>query len=300
MSEKTEITPGAESVQPDTTQEVTEAEPVEILTSEDANETVTVVVRQQSSPWAAAAVFITMLVLAFVAFTMLIRAPGKAIRQAGMVVTEAATTMAEGITGAFKVTINANTIIGSTIERVRSEAKLIVLTANVEVDLEKSSEKKVLWDYLNLGTTTTRVRAMDNQVQYYVDLAKFSRSNISFEPEKRTVVVTVPEPVLDEAFVDVQSDPAKIQVQTTTGWARLASYSGKHLEDQARRELRLEVIRAGDHELLREKARQAAVEKLSVLLDELRVSLDEGVTLEIRFQERGTSLEASSSQEFPA
>jgi hypothetical protein len=286
MSEKMEENTQPEDVQTDAGQAVAEAEPVELLEPEDNSEPVTVIVRQQSSsPWAAASVFITMLVLAFLAFWMIFKTPERIVAQTGKVVSDAAVTVAKGIGSAFQVTVNANTIIGSTIENVRSKAKFVVMTANVEVDLEKSNQKKVLWDYLDLGTMTTRVRALDNQVQYYIDLSQFDRENITFDPQANRVIVEVPEPKLDEEFVDVQSDPAKIQVETAAGWARFDSQSGKHLEEQARRELRKEVIRAGGHVLLREKARQTAIERLSELLGDLRHALNDGIDLEIRFKE---------------
>lgn len=258
-------------------------ETVELI--EDESEQVTVIVRQASSGWAAAAVFITIILVGFLAFYLMLTAPAEMVKQAGHVVTQAATTVAESVSSAFKVTVNANTIIGSTIQKVQSQAKLVVLTANVEVDLEKSSEKKVLWDYLDLGTTTTRVRATDNQVQYYIDLAKFGRNDIVFDSQSRSIIVTIPEPQLDETFVDVQTDPTKIQVETSAGWARLTNYSGEHLEKQALQELRTEVVRAGNHALLREKARDAAVEQMRGLLEDIRQSLSSDVVLEIRFKD---------------
>jgi hypothetical protein len=69
------------------------------------------------------------------------------------------------------------------------------------------------------------------------------------------------------------------------GWARLASYSGKHLEGRAREALRQEVLASADTQPMRDMARMQAEKSLRGLLRDLADSLQPGVTLVFEFKE---------------
>jgi hypothetical protein len=98
------------------------------------------------------------------------------------------------------------------------------MTSTVDAEVEKTSEKRILWDLLELGDTTVRIRVRDNKVQYYIPLEGFGESNVAFDPEARCLAFTLPEPVLDTEVVEVQSNPDLIDVQTEVGWGRLSMF----------------------------------------------------------------------------
>src|SRR3954451_12632849 len=80
-----------------------------------------------------------------------------------------------GLAQAFRPRVNVNTVIYTTVSNMVNQSKLVVLANHINVDLSKSNEK-VVWGF-PLGTTTVKVRALDNVVQYYVPLTNISKSD---------------------------------------------------------------------------------------------------------------------------
>ena len=269
--------------------ELVEAKPVKRATSKASESEVTrVIVRTRAAaPWAVAAVFITaILVAGYLVYSVTYRLPHEAATVAVETVSRAAdavSALPTGIAAAFKPNVNVNTTIHRAIDQLQQEAKLVVMTAGVDVEVQKTSEKRVLWDYLKLGDTTVRVVVPDNKVQYYIPVAGLSHENFEYDAESGAVCLHLPEPILDTDFVDVQSDPDLLQVETQVGWGRLESYSGKYLEEEARRALRHEVVEEGGSELLREKAKKEAELVVTALLANLTAGLREDVAFRIEF-----------------
>jgi len=173
-------------------------------------------------------------------------------------------------------------VLSNTIGELHSHPKLVVLTTQINAEVNKAST--TTWAGLNFGTTEVSVRAYGNRVQYYVPLDTLGTSNFVFDAPNKKLIVSVPAPRLDEELVDVQSNPALIDVETHNGWAKLDRYSGAPLREDARRDLRPAVIAAGRQALLQQKARQSGEKVLRELLQPLADALNPDVTLDIEFQ----------------
>jgi hypothetical protein len=180
----------------------------------------------------------------------------------------------ELLKGMFGTTVHEHQIVLNTIGEIRKHSKLVVMSTEINVDVERSSTKKFMWDYYDLGTTTVRMKVTGNKVQYYIPTDSLSEKSLKWDEEKHELVFNLPDPVLDEDIVEVQSDPGKIFIEKEIGWARLESGSGKALEDQIRRELRRKVIEAGRHELLLERAKVNAEKAVRELFDRIKSKPD--------------------------
>lgn len=215
--------------------------------------------------WNWAKAFALVAVTGILASAFLLRECGKHTERLAQIAKETATDGIAAVAGAFKPTINVNSTISTTVSRMRDAAKLVVLVEEVDVTVQKTSDKSVLNGKLNLGTTTVTVRASGNRIQYYVPLDKITPDDFAFDLTSNRLTLRLAVPAVDEEMVEVQSDPAKIEVQTDIGWARLDKYSGQALRDEAKRDLRPAVIeqgRAAEHVERAKANTKAAVEKL--------------------------------------
>lgn len=233
--------------------------------------------RRGSRLWAISAVFITaMVVFGGLAF-VLIDTPRAMVRAASDVFGRGVDTVNAAVTP----TVTVRQAIRSAIGDVQGQARLVVMTADVHVDIERSSEKRVLWDYLQLGTTSVRVRVPDNRVQYVIPLEHFGEDDVLYDAAAGTLTVRVPSPVIDEQVVDVQSDRTLWLEETAVGWGRFESYSGEHLRDQVYQSLRDEVIEEGRHPLLLEKAKAHAEQAVrSLFQPHLKAATDVPIAVE--------------------
>ena len=265
---------GQPTVTPELVQEVT---PV----------TTVVLRRAPSAAWAVAAVFVAMIGAAtFLIYTVVYSVPAKVIEtgaSAASTAIEQAARIPDRLAAAFKPNVSVSTIVSSGIENVKHQSKLVVMTADVDVEIGKSSEKKVLWDYLKLGDTTVRLRVRDNKVQYVVPVQEFDKDDVTFRPEANCLLVKVPTPQLDSELVEVQSNPDSMDAETEVGWGRLDMFSGDFLLDEAKRELRDAVLREGANPLLQEKAKSEAETAVRGLLKDWLPNLREDVELKVEF-----------------
>lgn len=217
-------------------------------------------------------------------------------REAGTTARHGIDTAARGVQALFAGTRTKTTVIRSVLGRIRGQSKLVVLTREVEARIVKT-DSKTLWG-IDLGTTTVEVRA-PGKVQYVVPLEELTESDFVFRPAARQVTVALPRPRLDPSMVEVESDPAKVEVHREIGWARLNSYSGQYLEDEARGELRLAALQAGADESIRELARRRACEEMRRLLQPLAKALQEDVALVLRFEDDAPPLPAALPKDKP-
>lgn len=169
-------------------------------------------------------------------------------------------------TKTFAPVYKTSTIIQTSVTRLRQEAKLVVLSADVTVEVTRTSSK-ILWERLDLGDTVATVRTRGNRAQYFVPLEKIEDRD--FQINGGNVVVTVPEPRVDETIVEVQSDPEEIEIRTEIGWGRLDRRSGELARAEARRGMREAVISEAKSPVYVELARKNAKEKVSALLTPL-------------------------------
>jgi hypothetical protein len=198
-------------------------------------------------------------------------------------VTDLPTRMVSGLAAAFRPTVNVQTTIVTAIGALKSNPKLVVLTADVTAEVHKASSTS--WGLVYLGTTSVDIRTEGNQVQYYVPLDTLGSSDFEYDPEHKRLTVTVPAPLLDQDMVSVQSDPQRIDVQTSVGWAKLDRWSGAPLRDAAMKDLRRAVILAGNHPLLRTQARVNAQEQIKEkIAGPLTSALVPGVEIAVKFR----------------
>lgn len=193
------------------------------------------------------------------------------------------TNQTRGIAEAFRPRVDSKVVLSGSIERLQTEGKLVVLTADVQAEAS-SSTRKFLFGWVDLGETTVRVRA-PAKVQYVVSLSGISREDFTFDPESRRLVIAVPLPHLDTTIVEVSTDPAEIEMDRSVGWLRLDSFSGKYDERRARRLLRDAAIHAGRSGSWLADAQESARVELHRLLLPLIDALDEDVDLIIAFYE---------------
>src|SRR5688500_11769008 len=196
--------------------------------------------------------------------------------------------LAETIARATQPQVTINTIIQTSLERLRKESKLVVYTADVAVMITKVSDKKVLYGKLDLGTTVVRVRASGNKAQLIIPLNELSESDIRFNDKENKFVVTLPPPRVDETLVEVQTDPKFYGVQTELGWARLDRFSGEFLREEAKRELRGSVIAEASDPRIIEAARQSGREQIGGLLEAVIKPMRPEASVAIEFKEEAT------------
>ena len=137
----------------------------------------------------------------------------------------------------FKTSVSYKTTILSSVQKARSESKLVVYTFDVNAEVVKSSEKYKevpLIDYpVDLGTTTVSLRTSGNRVQCYVPLGNVTASSFVADKQGNRLIIRIPKPVIDEDMVVIQTDPKFIELKTDVGWGRLNSRSGASLREAA-------------------------------------------------------------------
>jgi uncharacterized protein DUF4230 len=192
--------------------------------------------------------------------------------------------LANSLARAAQPQISITTIIQTSLDRLRDESKLVVYTANVSVMITKTSEKKLLFGKLDLGSTTVRLRASGNKAQIIVPLKKLAAADFHFDEAQKRLTVTIPPPRVDEGLVEVQTDPEYYEVETDLGWARLNTFSGDFLREQARRDLRPAVIAEASQPRIIEMAKENAREKVSALLQPALTALAPEAKVSVEFK----------------
>lgn len=173
-------------------------------------------------------------------------------------------------------TITNTTIIQSSVTRLQQEAKFVVMTAQINVEVQRTSEKRAFYDLVDFGDTVATVRTRGNKAQYYIDLSQVAESDFKLEANNKRLVVTVPDPRVDEQIVEVQSDPSQIEIQSEVGWGRLSARSGERVKNEALQALRDAVLSEARSAVYIKLARQNAEEKVAAVLSPLASKL--GVT----------------------
>ena len=147
---------------------------------------------------------------------------------------------------------------------VKSEAKYVVATQNLSVQLKRTETYDTLWKWLYLGTSEAEIRVDECKVQYIIPTDKISRDDFQYDAVRKVLTVTLPRPVLDTAFVDVPSDPSKWWVRSSNAWAR---FNRADVEVRARQELRREVLTAGRLKGFDEATEAVATQRLKKVIE---------------------------------
>jgi hypothetical protein len=193
--------------------------------------------------------------------------------------------IADKLAGAFQTKTTLTTLFIPVIQEIQEKPKLVVMTTTLNVTVKKDSAKTTAWGALDLGTTTVTLRANGNRVQYFVPLQGAGMNSFHFDPATKVFTATFPTVQVDKEVVDVQSNPAMIDIRTDVGWARLDRYSGEDLRGQAKKDLRIAVIEEAGTPLLMDKARESARKNLKKMLEPLALALKEDVKLKVRFED---------------
>lgn len=171
-------------------------------------------------------------------------------------------------------------MVYSAVEQIRQESKVVVMSTELTVSCTLSSDRVAeVWGIpVHMGTTTVRLTASGNKVQYVIPAESIHADLFSWDEMNRVVRVRVPEPVLDESLVEVQSDPDQMAVWVETTGVRLKAFSGRKLETELRRQLRDLVLQEARRQpLLQERAKTHASEVLRAFFERLLQEKDMAV-----------------------
>ena len=152
---------------------------------------------------------------------------------------------------AFRAKEFIDTAIKNTITGISTKPKLVVLTAMVDVNIEKKSSKQY---FFNLGTSTIDLKILDNKIQYIIPTASITPDIFKWDSKHNEIIIDTPTPILDRDIVEVQSDPVKIKIRKDLGWFRFDDFYGEKLLLSAKKDMRKAVLKAGENELLQYKA----------------------------------------------
>lgn len=171
-------------------------------------------------------------------------------------------------------------VIGALGELAEKPA-LRVATREIAVQVEVEVPTEVTWRPwvlpigrgfdVKVGETKATVTSPSNTVQYVVPIDRMNRARITGPDTSGAVTVWLPPPIVDEAVVDVESDPAKIEIALDRDWA-------DHLirNDAARNAalaaIRESVVRQAASPVamfeVREKSRTTVAEMIRALIDD--------------------------------
>ena len=190
----------------------------------------------------------------------------------------------QGIADAFRPNIDSKVVLAGTIEQLRAEGKVVVLTADVMAQVTSRTDTEILFGLLDPATTIVQVRA-PARVQYVIPLDRINREDFFYDPTSKRLLITVPNPRLDTSIVQVSTDPADIEVMKDVGWMGLDRAGGRYNDRRARRLLRDAAIHAGQSGIWLRQAQESSDRALRRLFDPLISQLDDDVRVTFAFDD---------------
>lgn len=163
---------------------------------------------------------------------------------------------------------NVKEYVFSEFGKTNFDKKLVVLTQDVNVEVYKDKDNRVLYDWLSVGSANMKIKFIDNKVQYYVPLDELKESDIIFEVETRTVKIVPPSVKIDKEVVVVQSDPDKIIKEENGSWSPFGPKI-KDLNKDIMKEIKQQTLIAGYKPWIREKAQAEAQKALEALFHKI-------------------------------
>lgn len=229
------------------------------------------------TPWAVAAVLIVGMLIAGIPFGILVVTWGKAASEAPAKIGAAFTQMAADV---MRQKIEVTTIVNNSLEDIRRQQKLVVLSETVTADItrqEAVSSWGVYW-----GTNIARVIVKDAKAQFYIDLADLGTSDFQYEAATQTLHVYVPRPRLDTEMISI--DPGNIQtVDLRGGWAR---WDKQDTKDHAIADLKPAVILQVNKPFVRKEAEAAGLEAMTKLLGPLADAVNQkGAKVDVLYRD---------------
>src|SRR5688572_5891193 len=92
-------------------------------------------------------------------------------------------------TKSLQPSYTSTTVINTSVSKLRQEAKLVVLSADVTVEVTRTSSK-ILFERLDFGDTVATVRTKGNRAQYYIDLNGIKESDFYIRGDGKSLIVT--------------------------------------------------------------------------------------------------------------
>ncbi len=189
----------------------------------------------------------------------------------------------QGILAAFKPGVSIQDTITLALGELDPKLELKVGERAVDVEVERSAETR--WFGVEIGKTVTRVRILDNRVQYIVPLA-----DLAFDRDWEFVgtdaggalLVHLPSPLVDPAMISVQTDPTKIAVEVDDQWLNNVFFWQPDGQDDARHLIRDAAAKqAGARAFILEVETDAAPRIEALLQSALQASLRNGVKVKV-------------------
>jgi len=194
------------------------------------------------------------------------------------VVKQAAQSAAE----AFHPQTKYITVLSGAIGELNNTPKLVVLTASLNASVTQESITTLFG--VSVGSAKAEVTA-PAKVEYILKLQDLKMDDIYYDELGKRMVVTIPHPMLDTDIIQIESDPAKIQVRTELGWSPLSIFKGGAVREEAMKHLRQSAIELGHHELLRERADKNAKDIVGDLMGKVKDAMkQDGVRLDVEFK----------------
>lgn len=236
----------------------------------------------KTSPWVhliwASVTMVIILVLAFVIYP---------VEKAHMVISEGKTTFEKVVeTGvdAFKAgirpQISVKDVVSRTLGKIDRSKKLVVFTQEVDVEISREKNKRILDDYLPAGSAAVKIRVLGNKVQFFVPLVKIDINCFSYDRTSRVLSIKCPRVLMDKDVVSVQTDPAKIIIEENSSWVPLGPKSSDLLKE-AQADLKNEVLRTANHDLVWSAAKIEAEAALRDFFRALEDSLRDNSSIQI-------------------
>jgi hypothetical protein len=150
----------------------------------------------------------------------------------------------------------------------KEEQKLVVFTQNLDVEIDKDEDNRILWDWISVGSARLKVKFLDNKVQYFVPLHEIKDNHIMFDPERRTIKIVCPPVFIDKDMVVIQTDPDKIIREENGTWSPFGPKM-KDLNYAVQKGIHEKTLRMGFTKDIRLKAEAAAKKALEELFNKI-------------------------------
>lgn len=186
----------------------------------------------------------------------------------------------QALAEAFKPSIKVQSIYTQTLGQLDHTRKLVVYTQEVDIEVYKEENKRVLNDWIPWGKANVRMKVMGNKVQFFVPMASLNEQSFSYDRRSRKLLVKVPRVELDKEMVMVQSDPDKMLLEKNGSWLPFGADVEK-LNREAMSELKDKVILAANHQLIKEQAQRNAQLAVEQFFSIMSSALSDNVALQI-------------------
>lgn len=190
----------------------------------------------------------------------------------------------DALNACLKTEIKAENIYSQMLGDIDRTRKLVVFTQNIDVELDKEHNKRILSDWLPAGSAKVNMKVMGNKVQFFVPVDEINIDDFYYDPVHNELNIVCPPVEVDSDMVVVQSNPEKIKIKESGSWVPFIGPDVKELTRKAKMELKNEVLLAANNELVWLAARAEAKKALQQFFILLQRSLKEKIRIKIQLQ----------------